>query len=105
MSSVQQPSNQQLAARVILYIVRVLLVLLAFRVVLALLGANPGNAFANFVYSVSWPFAAPFFTLFGYHVAYGVSRLEISTLVGMAVYWLIGTGLVRLVMITRPEDR
>ncbi len=87
------------------YIDRVLLVLLAFRFVLAVLAANPANVFANFVYSVSTPFVAPFFTLFGYHVAYGVSRMELFTLVAMAVYWLIGLGLVRLVLITRPERR
>ncbi len=95
--------GQRLWVRVIRYIVRVLLVLLAFRFVLALLGANPANAFANFVYSLSTPFVAPFFTLFGYRVAYGVSRLEIFTLVAMAVYWLIAEGLVRLVMINRTE--
>ncbi len=105
LSQTQQPSGQKLAARVISYVDRVLLVLLAFRFVLALLGANPANAFANFVYSLSVPFVEPFFSLFGYQVAYGISRLELGTLVAMAVYWLIGVGLVRLVMITRPEHR
>ncbi|HVX23912.1 MAG TPA: hypothetical protein VG992_01025 [Candidatus Saccharimonadales bacterium] len=86
-----------LAARVIWYIAGVLLVLLALRFVLALLGANPANGFANFIYSVSHPFVAPFFSLFSYNLRYGVSRFEIYTLVAMAVYALIAWGLARLV--------
>jgi uncharacterized protein YggT (Ycf19 family) len=102
--SAMQPrlQGQRLWVRVIRYIDLVLLVLLAFRFVLALLGANPVNPFARFIYSLSEPFVAPFFTLFGYRVAYGVSRLELFTLVAMAVYWLVAEGLVRLVTINRP---
>jgi len=48
-------SGQGLVARIIWYIAGVLLALLAFRFVLALLGANPNNGFANFIYSVSHP--------------------------------------------------
>ena len=98
----RQSSGQRVAARAIRYVDRVLLVLLAFRFILALLGANPLNAFAHLIYSWSLPFVSPFFTLFGYNVMYGISRFELFTLVAMAVYWLIGEGLVRLVTITRP---
>ncbi len=80
-----------------------LLVLLAFRFVLALLGANPVNPFAHFIYATTMPFVSPFFSLFGYSTAYGVSRLEVYTLVTMAVYALAGWGIVRLVTITRTE--
>lgn len=97
-----EPSGPTLAARVIWYIAGVLLVLLAFRFVLALLGANPNNAFADFIYTVSHPFVAPFFSLFGYQLQYGVSRFETYTLVAMAVYAIIAWGLVRLVTIGRP---
>ena len=89
-------SDDNLATRVIWYVAGVLLVLLAFRFVLALLGANPSNGFANFIYSVSHPFVAPFFSLFGYHLNYGVSKFEIYTLVAMAVYTVIAWGLARL---------
>lgn len=92
-----------LAARIIWYIVGVLLVLLAFRFVLALLGANPNNGFANFIYSVSHPFVAPFFSLFGYNLRYGVSRFEAFTLVAMAVYAIIAWGLARLATLNRPR--
>lgn len=98
---VREPT-ENMAARVIWYIAGVLLVLLAFRFVFALLGANPNNGFANFIYTVSHPFVAPFFGLFGYNLRYGVSRFETYTLVAMAVYTVIAWGLARLVTLNRP---
>jgi len=94
-------SGPVLLARIIWYLTGILLVLLAFRFVLALLGANPSNGFANFIYSTSHPFVAPFFGLFNYHLLYGVSRFEIYTLIAMAVYAIIGWGLARLATIGR----
>lgn len=97
------PSGMTLAERIIWYVAGVLLVLLAFRFVLALLGANPNNAFASFIYDTSHPFVAPFFSLFGYNLQYGVSRFETYTLVAMAVYAIIAYGLAKLVTLGRPE--
>jgi len=94
--------RQTVAERIIWYIAGVILVLLAFRFVLTLLGANPANGFANFIYNVSHPFVAPFFSLFGYNFHYGISHFEIYTLVAMAVYAIIAWGLARLVTINRP---
>ncbi|HET6924787.1 MAG TPA: hypothetical protein VFH39_03090 [Candidatus Saccharimonadales bacterium] len=92
-----------LAQRIIWFLAGILLLLLVFRFVLALLGANPSNWFANFIYTTSHPFVAPFFGLFGYHLQYGVSRFEIYTLVAIAVYVVIAWGLDRLVTIHRPR--
>lgn len=92
-----------LAARVIRFLFGILLVLLAFRFVLVLLGANSSNGFANFIYSTSHPFVSPFFGLFGYKLQYGASHFELYTLIAMAVYALIGYGLARLVTIGRPQ--
>ena len=89
-------SRSNLAARIIWFIAGVIITLLAFRFVLVLLGANPANGFANFIYSISHPFAAPFFGLFGYSLHYGVSRLELSTLIAMGVYAIVAYGLARL---------
>jgi uncharacterized protein YggT (Ycf19 family) len=97
------PSGSTMAERVIWYVAGVLLVLLAFRFALALLGANPNNGFADFIYSVSHPFVAPFFSLFGYNLQYGVSRFETYTLVAMAVYAIIAYGLAKLVTLGRAE--
>jgi hypothetical protein len=91
--------------RGIWYVEGLLLVLLAFRFVLALLGANPANAFANFIYATTFPFVAPFFSLFGYTATYGVAQLEVYTLVAMAVYAIAGWGVVKLITIARWDAR
>jgi hypothetical protein len=85
--------------RAIYLIGGILLSLLALRVIFALLGANPDNGIADFVYSITYPFVAPFFGLFGYDVQYGVSRLEIETIVAMLVYGLIIWGLAQIAAI------
>ena len=94
---VGKSNSQVIATRIVWYLAGVLLVLLAFRFVLALLGANPYNGFANFIYTVSHPFVAPFFSLFGYNLRYGVSRFETFTLVAMAVYAVVTYGIVYLI--------
>jgi hypothetical protein len=97
--------RQSVAERIIWYITGVLLVLLAFRFVLSLLGANRGNGFADFIYSASQPFVSPFFSLFSYNYDYGVARFELYTLVAMAVYAVVAYGLARLVTLNRPVAR
>lgn len=88
--------------RVIWFIAGIIIVLLAFRFVLSLLGANTTNGFANFIYSASHPFVAPFFGLFSYNnIQYGISRFEVYTLIAMAVYAVIAWGLTALVDISR----
>lgn len=93
--------GQMIASRIIWYVAGVLLAVLGLRFMLALLGANPANGFANLVYSVSYPFVEPFFNLFGYSIHYGASSFETFTLVAMVIYGLIAFGLARLVTITR----
>jgi uncharacterized protein YggT (Ycf19 family) len=93
--------RESLATRIIWYITGLILALLALRFVLALLGANQANGFANFVYNVSHPFVAPFFTLFNYNLQYGVSHFETFTLVAMAVYAGIAFALAKLFTINR----
>jgi len=94
--------KQNVVKRVIWFIAGILLVLLGIRFLLSLLGANTTNGFANFIYSVSHPFVAPFFSLFSYrNYVYGVSRFEIYTLVAMVVYAVIAWGIARLVTLNR----
>src|SRR6266576_2531157 len=71
--------------RAVWFVAGVILVMLAFRFVLALGAANPANGFANFIYTTSHPFVSPFFNLFNYGYINGLSRFEAYTLVAMAV--------------------
>lgn len=96
--------SQPLGERIVWFVAGILLVLLSFRFVLALLGANPANAFANFIYTVSHPFVAPFFSLFGYRLQYGVTRVEVYTLVAMAVYAVVAYFIGRIFHLT-PHTR
>lgn len=94
--------TQNIVERVIWFVTGVLLTLLAFRFLLSLLGANTANGLANFVYSVSQPFVAPFFSLFNYNnYSYGVSRFEVYTLVAMAVYAVVAWGITKLVTLNK----
>jgi cation transport ATPase len=97
----EREHRKTVAERVVWYITSLLLALLAIRFIFALLGANPNNGIADFVYSVSHPFVAPFFNLFGYgNLVAGKSRFEVYTLVAMAVYALIGYGIAKLFTLT-----
>lgn len=80
-------AGPSILSQVIWFVAGVILLLLSFRFILSLLGANTTNGFAQFIYDTSHPFVAPFFGLFNYNnIQYGISRFEIFTLVAMAVY-------------------
>lgn len=75
-----------LAERIVYLIGSVIISTLALRFVLSLLGANRGNVIADFIYSFSQPFVAPFFGLFNYTPQIGIVRFEFETLVAIAFY-------------------
>lgn len=91
------PSTDVLAVRGVRILAGILLVILGFRFVLALVGANPANGFVNTISVSSWPFAAPFYGMFA-----SSSRFELYTLFAMAVYALVAWGLIHLLRIRRP---
>lgn len=84
------------AQRVVWYITGVIIALLILRLILQLLGANEGNGFVDFIYGLSGVFAAPFFGMFSYVPSYGVSYFEVSTLVAILIYALVGWGVAKL---------
>ena len=91
------------AYQVIWYILGVIEVVLAFRIVLKMLAANPNSEFVNFIYSISNPFALPFAGIFRVTASQGYV-LEWSTLVAMAVYAVIAYGIVKLILIAKPAS-
>ncbi len=93
------------AERVVYFIGGFIMAILALRFLLSLMGANRTNAFASLIYSVSYPFVAPFFGLFNYQTNYGVSRFEYETLIAILVWGLITLAIAKLVTIgSRKED-
>lgn len=68
--------------------------LLLMRIILHLIGANPDNAFANFINGLSGPFVTLFANLIQDPAITSTSFLEVTTILAMLVYavaaWLIG---------------
>ncbi len=71
---------------------------LAFRFLFKMIAANPANPFANILYHVTQPFAAPFFGLVGMP-SFGGSVFEFSTLIAMAVYGALYWIIIRLMWV------
>jgi len=72
--------------------------LLALRFGLKLIGANPDSPFAVFIYGFTNLFLFPFAGLTGTPAAGGMV-LEISTMIAMVVYALIGWALERIIWV------
>ncbi len=99
----EKTSGVVVAQRIIWYVVGVISVIVALRFVLLLLGANQSAGFVDLVYGVSGFFVAPFIGIFG-EPSYGTSVFEISSLLAIAVYLLIGWGLAKLITVGRPRE-
>lgn len=93
--------RMNMAERFVWIVAGIIMGLLAFRFVLRLLGANPNNGFADFIYTLSYPFAAPFFSLFNYDQDLLNGAFELGTLVAIIVYALLAWIIVKLVTIGR----
>lgn len=92
--------------QIVWYILGVMEVLLAFRFVLKLLGANPAAGFTSFIYGVTYIFAAPFLSVFGITQVAG-SILEWTTLLAGFAYWVLAYGIIQLFLmgktVSTPE--
>ncbi len=92
-----------LARNIVSFIFGVLEVLLGLRFLLSIFGANRGNAFADFIYTTSGPFVAPFRGLFNTHTDFGTARFEYEVLVAMLVYVLLAWLIVWLLSLNRTD--
>jgi len=90
--------------QVIWYILGIVEVVLAFRVLLKLLGANALSGFTSFIYAISNPFALPFAGILGTTRSSGIV-LEWSTLIAMAVYAVAAYGIVAFFQLVKPTNK
>ncbi|NCU30506.1 YggT family protein [Candidatus Saccharibacteria bacterium] len=90
--------------RVIWYVAGFIIVLLALRVILFMLGANQGSPFVDFIYSFSGLFAAPFSGILP-APTYGEFGIDSASIVAMIVYALVAWGIAKLIMLgaNNPE--
>lgn len=93
------------AERIVYLAGGILLAILALRFLLRLLGANSGAGFADFIYTISHPFVAPFFGLFNYHEQFGVSHFEFETLIAMVVYAIVMVVVAKIVALPSYRER
>ncbi len=107
-SSYTSPSTRPIyrGTQVVWYILGFVEVLLAFRFVLKLLGANPAAGFSRFIYGVTYVFASPFLAVFHVTQVAG-SVVEWTTILAMFVYWVVAIGILKLFMmgksVSTPE--
>lgn len=95
------------AYQIIWYIFGFIEIVLAFRFILKLLGANPAAGFTKFVYGISSPFAGPFLNIFHASANRGVettSFFEWSTLVAAVVYVVLTWGIIKIFKLGKPTD-
>lgn len=101
MENIERARPLYRGTQLVWYIVWILEALLLFRFLLKLIGANPGAGFTEFIYGVTYPFAQPFLAVVGSTRVEG-SVFEWTTLLAMAVYWLLGWAIARLFVIGKP---
>jgi uncharacterized protein YggT (Ycf19 family) len=91
--------------QVIWYIFGIIELLLAFRMTLKALGANPLSGFTSLIYTLSDPLALPFRGIFGITATPEGNYFEWSTLVAAIVYLIIAYGLVELMRLAKPVSK
>lgn len=87
--------------QIVWYILTLIEALLAFRFLLKLLGANPDAGFSNFIYTLTYPLATPFLSVFQNTSVVQGSSFEWTTLLAMLVYWMIATGIIKLFFMSK----
>lgn len=108
MDSYTSPSTKPLyrGTQIVWYLLGLLEVLLAFRFVLKLLGANAEAGFTSFIYGVTYVFTAPFLSVFRMTKVSG-SIFEWTTLLAMLVYWLVALAIIKMFLmgktVSTPE--
>jgi len=94
------------AQNVVWYIAGFIDILLAFRFVLKLFGANSTSSFVSFVYSFTGVLSAPFDSIFGVtstNAGTTHSVFEPSIIVAAIVYTLIAWGIVKLMNLNHKQ--
>jgi hypothetical protein len=91
------------AIRFVYMVLGIVEVLIAIRVVMKLLAANPNAGFTSFIYGITAPLVAFFQGVFPSQQTNG-SVLEVSSLLAMVVWALVAWIIVRIIDMTRRRQ-
>ena len=92
--------------KTIYYILGVIEVLLAFRLMFKLLGANAGNGLVNALYTITKGLIAPFWGIFSIFAKRSTAVsvvFEPATILAMIIYAVIALGIVNLIKLKVVE--
>lgn len=98
----RETTGSQTVEYLVYFLLGALEILLAFRLVLKLMGASPSSGFVGFIYGLSGFFILPFEQIFHRGVTQGIettSVIEPSTIVAIIVYAILAWGIVKLIRI------
>ncbi len=101
-SAKRDATGYQTTSYLVYFVFGVLDVLLAFRFILQLFGANPLNSFVDFIYNLSAIFVTPFIGIFNESLARGAvttSVFEPATIIAFIVYAFVAWGIVALIRV------
>lgn len=102
MDSYNSPTTKPLyrGTQIVWYILGFIEILLLFRFILKLLGANSGAGFTKLIYGITNVFAAPFISVFKVSYVEG-SIFEWTTLLAMFVYFIIAWGIIKMFLMSK----
>lgn len=91
--------------RIVNYIFVIIESLIGLRLLLKVLGGNPGNGFVAFVYNITQPFVYPFQSAFSWQTAdTGIGVLEFGSLLAIAFFVLLNYAIVKLIWILSSRE-
>lgn len=105
---ITKATGSQTYEYLVYYFLGAIEILLGFRLILKLAGANTNSVFVGIIYGLSGIFVMPFQGIFRTAYAPGAvvtSVLEPSTLVALIVYAVIAWGVVKLIRIFSGEQQ
>lgn len=96
-------SSADRVAQIVYVVFGIIEGLIAIRVVLKLLAANPDAGFSKLIYAITEPFVALFNGVFGTPATNG-SVFELTSVLAIIVYALVAWGAVRLIAVLGQRE-
>ncbi len=102
-NTLQKSDTIEKIIQLVWFVVGFINVILVLRIIFLLLNAQP-SGFSRFLYSVTSPFAMPFFGIFP-APGQGTSYFDTASLVAIIIYSLVAWGIVTLIRIMADKQQ